>query len=131
MSEHAASRQGSTRPSAWVLEDNCSVRSAICRLTVRAGFSPQSFASLSDFEQALEHDVPDVLIADVNLGTGTSLPTLERFIATCRHATVIVMSGDAVLLPTQLATRAAKLTKPFRAEDLKELLAGSPRAASA
>jgi two-component system nitrogen regulation response regulator GlnG len=116
--------------SAWIVDDDRSVRVVLGAALREAGFRPREFADAEAALAALETAAPDVLFTDVRMPGASGLKLLERIGLREPRIPVVVMSAFTDVASTASAYRLGAfdyLPKPF---DLDQAVAAARRAAS-
>jgi two-component system, LuxR family, response regulator FixJ len=108
-------------PIVFVIDDDASVRRAVCRLLRSEGFRVETFASGSDFLRALDCTRRGCVVLDVRMPGLSGFEVLECLNAHGRTLPVILITGHG---DVPMAMRARKvgcvsfLAKPFEDEAL-------------
>ena len=119
----------------WVgiVDDDESIRRSLARYLRVNGIATQTFGSAEEFLQC-ESDLPSCLVIDVQLGTSTGFELRDRLAARVRTIPPIIFitaRDDLVALQQTNGDGACGwLRKPFRADDLLELIRPHLREAS-
>lgn len=85
------------RPNVVIVDDDHGLRRALQTRCEEIGLGVRSFSDLLDAMRSVAEDPPDLIIFDVNMGTGNGLQACEALAGPKRdpHIPVIIMSGDA------------------------------------
>jgi two-component system response regulator FixJ len=108
-------------PIVFVIDDDASVRRAVCRLLRAEGFCVETFASGLDFLRALDCSRKGCVLLDVRMPGLSGFEVLESLNARGRTLPVILITGHG---DVPMAVRAMKvgcvsfLAKPFEDEAL-------------
>jgi FixJ family two-component response regulator len=111
-------------PIVYIVDDDISVRESLEPLIRRAGWQPISFASARDFLSHAQSCAPSCLILDVGLPDISGLD-LQQQLAEGYHPPIIFLTGNGDIPTSVRAIKAGALdflTKPFRAEQLRDLV---------
>jgi FixJ family two-component response regulator len=117
-----------TRQTVCIIDDDESVRRALCRLVRSAGRDAETYATAEEFLHAPESPAPGCLILDVHLPALSGLELQEQLNAAGRGVPIIFISAyddDQARAQALQAGAIAFLQKPF---DEKSLLAAVERA---
>jgi FixJ family two-component response regulator len=112
-----------TTPTVAVIDDDASVREALCGLFASVGLATETFASAQEFMAAGDMDKPGCIVLDIRL-PGISGSEFQETLSRSGNRRPIVMVSGHVDVP--IAVRAMKagavdvLTKPVREHDLLE-----------
>jgi FixJ family two-component response regulator len=111
----------SSTPTVYVVDDDVSLRTAVCRLLRAAGFAARSFASGAEFLSAAREDGPGCLLMDVRM-PGPSGLDLQASLAVLEESPPIVFltgHGDVAMSVRAMKAGAVDfLTKPVERESL-------------
>jgi FixJ family two-component response regulator len=105
----------------FVVEDDDSLREAICDLLESVGFAVQAFGSSEEFLNASRPEVPSCLVLDVKLPgmSGLELQESMRRLNTPIPIIFITAHGDVPMVRRAMKAGAVEfLTKPFQKRDL-------------
>lgn len=85
------------RPTVLIVDDDHGLRRALQTRCEEIGLGVRSFSDLLDAMRSVAEDPPDLIIFDINMGTGNGLDACEALAGPKRdpHIPVIIMSGDA------------------------------------
>lgn len=117
---------GSSCSIVFIVDDDVSVREALCSLIRSVGWRAETFASAKDF---LQHERPDVaacVVLDVRLPDLSGLDVQRKLVEARDSPPIIFLTGHADVLMAVSAMKAGAvefLTKPFREHDLLEAVA--------
>jgi FixJ family two-component response regulator len=106
-----------------VIDDDESVREALCGLFQSVGLSTKIFGSVQAFIDANGLELASCIVLDIRLPGRSGLEYLEALAKSAASPSVVLISGH---VDVQLAVRAMKagavdvLTKPVREQDLLE-----------
>lgn len=105
----------------FVVDDDASVRAAIRRLLLSAGFTSETFADALEFMKRMEHGVSGCLLLDVRMPGLSGLDLQQMLNAAGSDLPVIFVTAHADVPLTVRAMKAGAmevLTKPFEDEVL-------------
>lgn len=108
------------QPVVFVVDDDLSVREALCSLLESVGLRVAAFGSAQEFMAAEKPDAPACLILDLNL-PGTNGLELQKELAAQEAPPIVFITGHGDIPSTVQAMKAGAiefLSKPFREEDL-------------
>jgi len=117
-----------SKPSAWIVDDDRSVRLVLGAALREAGYVPREFGNAEEALAALADETPAVLYTDVRMPGISGLKLLERVALHEPRFPVIVMSAFTDIASTAAAYRHGAfdyLPKPF---DLDQAVAAAERA---
>lgn len=106
----------------WILDDDSSIRWVLERALARAGLATQSFADAQSLYDALQQDVPKVLLTDIRMPSADGLQVLRKVSTEFPQVAVIVMTAHSDLDSAVSAFQGGAfeyLAKPF---DLDEVV---------
>jgi nitrogen metabolism transcriptional regulator, NtrC, Fis family len=106
----------------WILDDDSSIRWVLERALARAGLATQSFADAQSLYDALQQDVPKVLLTDIRMPGADGLQVLRKVSTEFPQVAVIVMTAHSDLDSAVSAFQGGAfeyLAKPF---DLDEVV---------
>jgi two-component system nitrogen regulation response regulator GlnG len=78
---------------AWVTDDDESIRFVLERALSRAGYDVRTYATVSELHDALAESSPDVIITDIRLPDADGLTVLDTLRREEREIPVIAMTG--------------------------------------
>lgn len=105
----------------FIVDDDESVRTAVCRLVRSAGFQVKSFSSAQEFLAFALPDQPSCLVLDVRLPGLNGLELQEELKRTQREIRVVFITGHGDVPMSVRAMKAGAvdfLEKPFHDQDL-------------
>jgi FixJ family two-component response regulator len=108
------------QPIVFVVDDDLSVREALCSLLESVGLRVAAFGSAQEFMAAEKPDAPACLILDLNL-PGTNGLELQKELAAQAAPPIVFITGHGDIPSTVQAMKAGAiefLSKPFRDHDL-------------
>ena len=108
----------------YIVDDDVSVRESLELLIRCAGWQPITFASAQEFLSRPQVSAPSCLILDVGLPDINGLD-LQQQLAKGYHPPIIFLTGNGDIPTSVRAIKAGALdflTKPFRAEQLRNLV---------
>ncbi|MDN5862009.1 MAG: nitrogen regulation protein NR(I) [Salinisphaera sp.] len=111
--------------SAWIVDDDESIRWVLERALDKAGIQARSFPGGAEALDALAQDYPDVLITDVRMPGIDGLALLQRIALTRPDLPVIVMTAYSDLDSTVAAFKGGAfefLAKPFDVDETVRLV---------
>ena len=111
-------------PVVYIVDDDISVRESLEPLIRCAGWQPITFASARDFLAHPQATAPSCLILDIGLPDISGLD-LQQQLAEGYHPPIIFLTGNGDIPTSVRAIKAGALdflTKPFRAEQLRDLV---------
>lgn len=106
----------------WILDDDSSIRWVLERALARAGLATQSFADAQSLYDALQQNVPKVLLTDIRMPGADGLQVLRKVSTEFPQVAVIVMTAHSDLDSAVSAFQGGAfeyLAKPF---DLDEVV---------
>jgi FixJ family two-component response regulator len=109
----------------YVIDDDASVRDAICGILRSVGLRAQSFASTREFLEKRVPAAPSCLILDVRLHGSSGLDFQNELARANIAIPIIFITGYADIPMTVRAMKAGAvefLTKPFRDQDLLDAI---------
>jgi FixJ family two-component response regulator len=109
----------------FVVDDDISVRDALCSLIRSVGLEVRAFTSALEFLDATLPDVPACLVLDVRLPGPSGLDLQRELARTGVHVPVIFISGHGDIPMTVRAMKAGAvefLPKPLREQDLLDAI---------
>ncbi|MBA5638920.1 response regulator transcription factor [Duganella sp. LX20W] len=113
-------------PIVYVVDDDLSVRGALCSLIRSVGLRVEVFASAQEFLHHARHDAPACLVLDVRM-PGLSGLDLQRELSKAGDAIPIIFitgHGDIAMSVGAMKAGAIEfLPKPFRDQDLLDAIA--------
>ena len=105
----------------YIVDDDASVRAAVCNLLEAVGLDAEAFASTEEFLIASRPEVPSCLVLDVKLPGMGGLEFQEMLRKSNVQIPIIFITahGDVPMVRRALKAGAAEfLTKPFQKKDL-------------
>src|ERR1700744_441942 len=108
----------------YIVDDDISVRESLELLIRCAGWQPLTFSSAQEFLSRPQVFAPSCLILDVGLPDINGLD-LQQLLAEGYHPPIIFLTGNGDIPTSVRAIKAGALdflTKPFRAEQLRNLV---------
>jgi FixJ family two-component response regulator len=105
----------------YVVEDDASLRDAICNLLESVGLGAQAFGSTEDFLNASRPEVPSCLVLDVKLPGRSGLELQEAMRKDNLQIPLIFITahGDVPMVRRAMKAGAIEfLTKPFQKKEL-------------
>lgn len=109
----------------WVVDDDQSVRWVLEKALRQAGMECRSFERAELLLEAIDSEIPDVLITDVRMPGMSGLALLERLNDTCPGLPIIVITAHSDLENAVAAYRGGAfeyLPKPFDIDEAVELV---------
>jgi two-component system nitrogen regulation response regulator GlnG len=109
----------------WVIDDDPGIRYVLEEYLAGEGWKPSVFANGEDLNSALQHSLPDLVLADIRLDGKSGLDLMQELRQTSSDLPVIIMTAYSDL---DYAVRAFKggafefLAKPFDLDDLGRLV---------
>jgi FixJ family two-component response regulator len=110
-----------TRSVVCIVDDDISIRDALCTLIRSVGFEVQTFTAAPEFLNAELPDVPTCLVLDVRLPGLSGLDLQRELSRTGVYIPIIFISGHGDIPMTVRAMKAGAvefLMKPVREQDL-------------
>jgi FixJ family two-component response regulator len=110
---------------AYVIDDDPSVREAIGSLLLSVGMRVELFGSVSEFMRHWERDGPGCLVLDIRLPGQSGLEFQDEFARAQVDLPVIFITGHGDIRMSVRAIKAGAvefLTKPFRDQDLLDAI---------
>ena len=125
----AQDRGDSTRPMLFAVEDDPSTLALLRDVAADAGWAAQGFSQLSDFERAVQQNVPDFVILDDDLpdGSGGDCARDMRRDRRLRDVPIVVFTGASPPRSAEISTWAPVLRKPFGLTEIERLLSWAAR----
>jgi FixJ family two-component response regulator len=108
-----------------IVDDDISIRDALCTLIRSVGFEVRTFTSAAEFLNAALPDVPACLVLDVRLPGLSGLDLQRELSRTGVHIPIIFISGHGDIPMTVRAMKAGAvefLLKPLREQDLLDAI---------
>jgi FixJ family two-component response regulator len=121
---HGRPPETQVTPVVYIVDDDVSVRESLELLIRKAGWQPISVASAREFLSKPQVFAPSCLILDVGLPDINGLD-LQQQLAERYHPPIIFLTGNGDIRASVRAIQAGALdflTKPFRADQLRELV---------
>jgi DNA-binding NtrC family response regulator len=107
-----------------VVDDDASLR-LLCRVNLELdGHRVLEAASVEDATAALDETDIDVVLLDMHLGNQNGLDVLDAVEARESATRVVLLSGSSEITQETRARAAGVLGKPFRLEELAQVVAG-------
>jgi len=109
----------------YVVDDDVSVRDAICGILRSVGLSAKTFSSAREFMQKAHGEGPRCLVLDVRLPGLSGLDFQKELAETNSAMPIVFITGYGDIPMTVRAMKAgavAFLTKPFREQDLLDAI---------
>ena len=116
----------SARITAWVVDDDQSLRWVLEQALGQSGISTRSFGDAASVLSALTKDTPDVLVTDVRMPGKDGLKLLEELSESHAGMPVIIMTAHSDLDTAVKAYKSGAfeyLPKPFDVDDAVQLVA--------
>ena len=110
---------------AWLVDDDASIRFVLDKALSRAGFSTESFSNGQDVLTALSYSQPSVLISDVRMPGLDGMALLEEVTQNYPNMPVIIMTAHSDLDSAVNAFQKGAfeyLAKPFDLNDATDLV---------
>lgn len=110
---------------AWLVDDDASIRFVLDKALSRAGFSTESFSNGQDVLTALSYSQPSVLISDVRMPGLDGMVLLEEVTQNYPNMPVIIMTAHSDLDSAVNAFQKGAfeyLAKPFDLNDATDLV---------
>jgi FixJ family two-component response regulator len=114
-----------TRQTVFLVDDDASVRKALCRLIRSTGLDVATFATAEEFLQAAPPPAPDCLILDVHLPGLSGLDLQQRLTAEGRGLPVVFITAYGEGSAREQALRGgavAFLQKPIEGQALLDAI---------
>jgi len=114
-----------SRSVVFVVDDDISIRDALCTLIRSVGLEVRTFTSAAEFLNAALPDVPTCLVLDVRLPGLSGLDLQREISRTGMHIPIIFISGHGDVPMTVRAMKAGAvefLLKPVREQDLLDAI---------
>jgi FixJ family two-component response regulator len=108
-----------------IVDDDISIRDALCTLIRSVGFEVRTFTSAAELLNAALPDVPACLVLDVRLPGLSGLDLQRELSRTGVHIPIIFISGHGDIPMTVRAMKAGAvefLLKPLREQDLLDAI---------
>lgn len=112
------------RPVLFAVEDDPGTLALIRDVAVDAGWAARGFTLLAEFERAVAHRVPDLVILDDDLpdGRGGDRARELRHDRRLRDVPVLVCTAASPLRQTEIGMWAPVVSKPFELGDIERHL---------
>jgi len=120
------SAESPAEPVVLVVEDDASIRDALCRLFATVGRKVISFGSAADLMAADIPDVPCCLVLDIRLPGRSGLDLQSELAKAGVRIPIVFMTGHGDIPMSVRAMKAGAsdfLTKPFRDQDMLDAVA--------
>ena len=114
----------------WVVDDDQSVRWVLEKALRQADMTSRSFERAEHLLEAIDHDMPDVLITDVRMPGMSGIALLERLHDTSPDLPIIVITAHSDLENAVAAYKGGAfeyLPKPFDIDEAMALVAKAAR----
>ena len=124
----------SARITAWVVDDDQSLRWVLEQALGQSGITTRSFGDAPSVLAALNRETPDVLLTDVRMPGKDGLQLLEELAVSHTGLPVIIMTAHSDLDTAVKAYRGGAfeyLPKPFDVDDAVQLVARAAKEATA
>lgn len=118
-------------PTVFVIEDEPTVRQAVCALSESMGLRVQEFESAEDFLSGFDRQAIGCIVADIRLRGMSGVELLERLGETDRKRPMVIITGYATTPTVVRAMRNGAVTvldKPFDTNALWEAIQEGIRA---
>lgn len=112
-------------PTVFVIEDEPSVRQAVCTLAESMGLRTQEFESAEQFLEGFDRNAVGCIVADIRLRGLSGVELLEKLGETDRRRPMVIITGYATTPTVVRAMRHGAVTvldKPFDTNDLWEAI---------
>ena len=109
----------------WIVDDDESIRWVLEKALARENLTTRSFSNARDAKEALQHDVPQVLVSDIRMPGGSGLELLQTVKATHPGLPVIIITAFSDLDSAVAAFQGGAfeyLAKPFDVDKAVELI---------
>ncbi|SNX28488.1 two-component system, NtrC family, nitrogen regulation response regulator GlnG [Polynucleobacter meluiroseus] len=109
----------------WIVDDDQSIRWVLEKAFSRENIAHRSFSNPNDVMDALEKDIPQVLISDIRMPRGNGLDLLQNIKETHPQLPVIIMTAYSDLDSAVSSLQGGAfeyLTKPFDIDKAIELI---------
>ncbi|MGO4330992.1 response regulator transcription factor [Cupriavidus sp. 2TAF22] len=130
-SSHSTSAQKPNdrkEPVVYVVDDDESMRLALCGLLHSVGLRVETFESSQDFLVFPKYDAPSCLILDVRLRGESGLAFQEQIAKSGVHMPIVFMTGHGDIAMSVKAMKAGAVdffAKPFRDQDMLDAVANA------
>ncbi|WP_354684336.1 response regulator transcription factor [Cupriavidus necator] len=127
-STSAQSPDGRKEPVVYVVDDDESMRLALCGLLHSVGLRVEAFESSQDFLAFPKSDAPSCLVLDVRLRGESGLTFQEQIAKSGVRMPIVFMTGHGDIAMTVKAMKAGAVdffTKPFRDQDMLDAVANA------
>jgi FixJ family two-component response regulator len=117
-----------TQSIVFVVDDDASMRQALCRLFQSVQLRAEAFASPQEFLQSARPDVPSCLVLDVRLPGVSGLDFQAELAKAAVRIPIVFITGHGDIPMTVRAMKAGAvdfLGKPFRDQDLLDAVAAA------
>jgi FixJ family two-component response regulator len=105
----------------FVVDDDASVRDALCSLLTSVGLHAEVFGSAEEFLAAVRPEVPSCLVLDIRLPGSSGLEFQDELARTGMYIPIIFITAHGDIPMTRRAMKAGAvefLTKPFQKDEL-------------
>lgn len=110
------------QPTILIVDDDASLR-LLCRVNLELeGYNVLEARSVADAEDAVAGDEVDLFLLDVHVGADDGLALMRSLRARDHGAPVVVFTGSAVLDSATIAEADGIVPKPFRLEQLLDVV---------
>ena len=111
-----------TSPTILVVDDDASLR-LLCRVNLELeGYNVLEAPSVAAAEDVVAADVVDLFLLDVHIGADDGLALMRSLREREHAAAVILFTGSATLDPITIAEADGVVPKPFRLEQLLDVV---------
>ena len=109
----------------WIVDDDESIRWVLEKALARENLATRSFSNARDAKEALQHDLPQVLVSDIRMPGGSGLDLLQTVKANHPGLPVIIITAFSDLDSAVAAFQGGAfeyLAKPFDVDKAVELI---------
>ncbi len=109
----------------WIVDDDESIRWVLEKALARENLATRSFSNARDAKDALQHDIPQVLVSDIRMPGGSGLELLQTVKSSHPGLPVIIITAFSDLDSAVAAFQGGAfeyLAKPFDVDKAVELI---------
>ena len=109
-------------PTVLIVDDDASLR-LLCRINLELeGYRVLEAPSVAAAEDAVAADTVDLFLLDIHIGADDGLALMRSLRAREHNAPVVLFTGSATLDPITVAEADGVVPKPFRLEQLLDVV---------
>ncbi|MBU0664820.1 MAG: sigma-54 dependent transcriptional regulator [Proteobacteria bacterium] len=117
----------------YILDDEVITVRRLVQALTKDGYELEGFVTAAEAIARIAERSPDLLITDIRLGDANGLEVLQQVVAIAPQTMVILMTGYASIDQAVQAIKIGAfnyLAKPFRLEDLRQVIGDALKSAS-